>query len=75
MSSGIKMKNPKVTVLMSVYNEEKYLQEAIDSILGQTFKDFEFLIMNDGSTYKTGEILESYNDLRIKTINNKKILS
>jgi glycosyltransferase involved in cell wall biosynthesis len=37
------MKNPKVTVLMSVYNGEKYLQEAIDSILGQTFKDFEFL--------------------------------
>ncbi len=66
------MKNPKVTVLMSVYNGEKYLQEAIDSILGQTFKDFEFLIINDGSTDKTGEILESYNDPRIKIINNEK---
>ena len=66
------MKNPKVTVLMSVYNGEKYLNEAIDSILGQTFKDFEFLIVNDGSTDKTGEILESYNDPRIKAINNKK---
>lgn len=66
------MKNPKVTVLMSVYNGEKYLQEAIDSILGQTFKDFEFLIINDGSTDKTGEILESYNDPRIKIIDNKK---
>ncbi len=72
MSSGIKMKNPKVTVLMSVYNGEKYLQEAIDSILGQTFKDFEFLIINDGSTDKTAEILESYNDPRIRIINNEK---
>ena len=66
------MKNPKVTVLMSVYNGEKYLQEAVDSILGQTFKDFEFLIVNDGSTDKTGKILESYNDPRIKIINNEK---
>ena len=66
------MKNPKVTVLMSVYNGEKYLNEAIDSILGQTFKDFEFLIVNDGSTDKTAEILESYNDPRIKIINNRK---
>ena len=66
------MKNPKVTVLMSVYNGGKYLQEAIDSILGQTFKDFEFLIINDGSTDKTGEILKSYNDPRIKIINNNK---
>ena len=66
------MKNPKVTVLMSVYNGEKYLQEAIDSISGQTFKDFEFLIINDGSTDKTGEILKSYNDPRIKIIDNEK---
>lgn len=66
------MKNPKVTVLMSVYNGEKYLQEAIDSILVQTFIDFEFLIINDGSTDKTEEILKSYNDPRIKIINNEK---
>jgi glycosyltransferase involved in cell wall biosynthesis len=66
------MKNPKVTVLMSVYNGEKYLQEAIDSILGQTFKDFEFLIVNDGSTDKTGEVLESYHDPRIRIITNEK---
>ena len=66
------MKNPKVTVLMSVYNGEKYLNEAIDSILGQTFKDFEFLIVNDGSTDKTREILESYKDPRIRIINNEK---
>ncbi len=71
MSSGIKMKNPKVTVLMSVYNGEKYLNEAIDSILEQTFKDFEFFIINDGSVDRTADILKSYKDPRIKIINNK----
>lgn len=66
------MRNPKVTVLMSVYNGEKYLYEAIDSILNQTFKDFEFLIINDGSTDGIADILKSYEDPRIKIINNEK---
>ena len=66
------MTNPKVTVLMSVYNGEKYLREAIDNILNQTFKDFEFLIINDGSTDRTAEILQSYQDPRIRIINNEK---
>ncbi|ODS41485.1 MAG: hypothetical protein A7315_06020 [Candidatus Altiarchaeales archaeon WOR_SM1_79] len=66
------MANPKVTVLMSVYNGEKYLREAVDSILNQTFKDFEFLIINDGSTDRTAEILKSYHDLRINIITNEK---
>lgn len=66
------MKSPKVTVLMSVYNGEKYLRQAIDSILNQTFKDFEFFIINDGSTDRTAEILQSYHDHRIKIINNEK---
>lgn len=65
-------KNPKVTVLMSVYNGEKYLKETIKSILKQKFKDFEFLIINDGSTDKSIEIIESYSDNRIKLINNEK---
>ena len=65
-------KNPKVTVLMSVYNGKNYLCEAINSILNQTFKDFEFLIINDGSTDSTKEILDSYNDPRIRIINNGK---
>ena len=59
---------PLVSVIMSVYNGEKYLQEAVDSILNQTFKDFEFIIVNDGSTDKTREILASYNDPRVKII-------
>ena len=62
---------PKVTVLMSVYNSEKFLRESINSILEQTFKDFEFLIINDGSTDSSREIILSYNDPRITLFDNK----
>ena len=58
----------KITVLMPVYNGEKYLHEAIDSILNQTFTDFEFLIIDDGSTDNSLKIIDSYQDFRIKTI-------
>lgn len=58
----------KVTVLMPVYNGAKYLREAIKSILGQTFKYFEFLIIDDGSTDKSLEIIKSYGDDRIKLV-------
>ncbi|TXD81358.1 glycosyltransferase family 2 protein [Subsaximicrobium wynnwilliamsii] len=57
---------PKVTVLMPVYNGDKYLRAAIDSVLAQTFRDFEFLIINDGSTDDTQNIIDSYTDSRIK---------
>ena len=66
---------PTISVIMSVFNEEtreKYLREAINSILNQTFTDFEFLIINDGSTDRTAEILQSYDEPRIKIINNEK---
>lgn len=66
------MKNPKISVLMPVYNAEKFLREAIDSILNQTFKDFEFLIINDGSTDSSKKIILSYKDPRIKYFENKK---
>jgi glycosyltransferase involved in cell wall biosynthesis len=62
------MSVPPITVLMPVYNAEKYLREAMDSILTQTFMDFEFLIVNDGSTDGTEEIIQSYNDSRIHLI-------
>ena len=68
------MKNPKVTVLMPVYNAEKFLKEAIDSILNQSFKDFEFLIINDGSTDRSKKIILSYQDPRIRFFENKKNL-
>ncbi len=63
--------DPKVTVLMPVYNGAQYLHEAIDSILNQTFADFEFLIINDGSTDGSLDIIKSYNDNRIKLVNNE----
>lgn len=63
---------PKVSVLMSVYNGEKYLCEAIDSILNQNFKDFEFLIIDDCSTDGSADIIRSYTDPRIRLIQNEK---
>lgn len=63
---------PKITVLMSVFNGEKFIRESIDSILSQTYKDFEFIIINDCSKDKTAKILSSYNDTRIKIIHNNK---
>lgn len=62
---------PLVTVLMPVYNAEKYLKEAIDSILLQSFTDFEFIIINDGSTDNSKNIILSYNDKRIKYFENE----
>jgi glycosyltransferase involved in cell wall biosynthesis len=62
---------PCVTVLMPVYNGEIYLREAIESILSQTFTDFEFLIINDGSTDKSEKIIKSYNDSRIRYVKNE----
>ena len=62
------MNTPVISILMSVYNGEKYLHAAVDSILKQTFKDFEFIIINDGSIDRSREILESYQDERIVLI-------
>lgn len=63
--------NPKITVLMPVYNGEKYLNKAIESILNQTYIDFEFLILNDGSTDRSVNIIESYKSARIQLVHNK----
>jgi glycosyltransferase involved in cell wall biosynthesis len=54
------MSTPAVTVLMPVYNAEAHLAEAVESILAQTFTDFEFLIIDDGSTDRTPDILKEY---------------
>ena len=62
------LKQPKITVLMPVYNCELYIREAVDSILNQTFKDFEFLIIDDASSDETVMILKSYCDPRIQLI-------
>ena len=71
-SSSVSMSDPKVSVLMSVYNGERYLREAIDSILNQTFQDFEFIIIDDGSTDHSPQILNSYEDPRIRLITNER---
>lgn len=57
---------PKVSVVMCCYNSERYIKETIDSVLGQTFTDFEFIIWNDGSTDSTENIILGYSDERIK---------
>ena len=62
---------PTVSVIMPVYNGEEYLREAIDSVLNQTYKDFEFILINDGSTDGTQKIIESYNDPRLIPVNQK----
>lgn len=62
---------PQVTVLMSTYNRENYICEAIESILAQTFQDFEFLIINDGSVDRSREIILSYQDPRIRLVENE----
>lgn len=63
---------PKISVVMPAYNAEKYIGEAIESILNQTFKDFEFIIINDGSVDHTKEIIQKYNDSRIVLLENDK---
>ena len=62
------MKNPKVSVLLPTYNAAEHLGKAINSILGQTFEDFELIIINDGSTDGTQELLKNYSDPRIQVI-------
>jgi glycosyltransferase involved in cell wall biosynthesis len=66
----MKPDRPMISVVMTAYNEEKYIAEAIDSILNQTYPDFEFIIVNDGSTDRTEEIILSYKDPRIVYIKN-----
>jgi glycosyltransferase involved in cell wall biosynthesis len=63
--------HPKVTVIMTTYNSERYLHKAISSILNQTFSDFELLILDDDSLDKTREIIASFIDPRIRLIINR----
>ncbi len=65
-NKSLKAPTPLVSVLMPVYNCQEHVAEAVDSILSQTFPDFEFVIVNDGSTDKTVDIIQSYNDPRIE---------
>lgn len=64
------MKNPLISVIMPVYNGERYLRQAVESVLSQSFSDFEFIIVNDGSTDSTQTLIETYQraDQRIRVI-------
>jgi glycosyltransferase involved in cell wall biosynthesis len=59
---------PKISVLMAVYNAAAYLREAIDSVLAQTYHDFEFVVVDDGSTDATPSILAGYADDRLRVL-------
>jgi glycosyltransferase involved in cell wall biosynthesis len=62
------MNTPKVSVVMSVFNGERFLREAVESILEQSYRSFEFIIIDDGSTDGTAQILEEFaqKDRRIR---------
>jgi glycosyltransferase involved in cell wall biosynthesis len=63
--------SPQVTVIILVYNREKYISEAIESILAQSFTDFELLLIDDGSTDGSVEIMGSYTDPRVRLVCNE----
>lgn len=67
------MKSPQISIIVPIYNVEKYLRKCVDSILTQTFTDFELILVNDGSPDNCGIICDEYakNDSRIKVINKK----
>lgn len=56
----MKKTNPKISIIIPIYNVEKYLSKCIDSILIQTYRDFELLLIDDGSKDKSGEICDTY---------------
>lgn len=62
--------NPKISVILPVYNQEKFIKEAIESILNQSYSNFELIIINDGSTDNSEKIITSFKDKRIKIIKN-----
>lgn len=70
----MKKNKPLVSVVMPVFNGDRFINKAIESILNQTLKDFEFIIINDASTDKSLQIINKYKskDKRIKLINNRK---
>ena len=65
------MNHPKVSVILTSYNHSKYLRESINSVLEQTFTDFELFIVDDASTDNSWEIINSYSDVRVRAFRSK----
>ena len=65
------LEDKKVSIILCFYNEEKYLAKAIDSVLAQTYSNFELIIINDGSSDSSDEIVKGYQDDRIRYTVNK----
>jgi len=65
------MPSPEVSIILPVYNTARYLRVAIDSILQQSFSDFELIIINDGSTDDSRNVIRSYTDSRIRYVENE----
>lgn len=65
-SNPTQPKKPKISVVMPTYNQSRFIRESIESLLSQTFTDFELIIVDDGSTDNTKEIIERYADPRIR---------
>ena len=68
----MKSENPNISVIMSCFNSEKHVKSSVESILKQTYEDFEFLIIDDCSTDDTFNILKKYEakDKRVKVFKN-----
>jgi glycosyltransferase involved in cell wall biosynthesis len=66
------MNKPLLSVILPAYNAEAYLESAICSILGQSFENFELIVINDGSTDRTGQMLEAIGDRRLRVINHER---
>ena len=63
---------PKISVIVPMFNSEKYIGLAIASVLAQTFRDFELILIDDASTDRTLEIAKSFDDSRIRIIKSEK---
>lgn len=67
------MDNPQISIIVPVYNAENYIQRCVDSILSQTFKDFELILVNDGSHDTSLDICNAYldKDSRVRVLNKR----
>ena len=72
MELDMEISNPKISVVMPLYNSEKHIKTAVESVLTQTFRDFELILVDDCSTDSTLEIISNYDDPRIRIVQKNK---